>query len=138
MRYEDRARWLEFSVSSRIKNITQWINTLQWHNTKKWSFISRISSVKVTKFPVYCGFGHIYWRNTKWKTSFFVQCGVYEKSIPLTLEENCLKVYQNWTYHIEINFKNRIILQSISDAISMLILMENQWPRKFLKRLTRN
>ena len=41
---------------------------------KKWSFPLRISSVNVTKPVVSCGFGHIYWRNTKWKTSFFVQC----------------------------------------------------------------
>ena len=38
---------------------------------KKWSFLLRISSVNVTKF--FCEFGHIYWRNSNWKTSFFVQ-----------------------------------------------------------------
>ena len=42
---------------------------------KKWSFPLRISSVNVTKFTGNCGFGHIYWRNPLWKTSFFVQCG---------------------------------------------------------------
>ena len=30
--------------------------------------------VLLTKCAVSCGFGHIYWRNTEWKTSFFVQC----------------------------------------------------------------
>ena len=35
---------------------------------KKWSFPLRISSV--TKSEVFCGFGHIYWRNFLWKTSF--------------------------------------------------------------------
>ena len=30
---------------------------------KKWSFPLRIFSVNVTKSPVLCGFGHIYWRN---------------------------------------------------------------------------
>ena len=44
-------------------------NTLQ----KKWSFPWRISSVNVTKSPGNCGFGHIYWRNRSWKTSFFSQ-----------------------------------------------------------------
>ena len=34
---------------------------------KKWSFPVRISSVL-------SGFGHIYWRNLWWKTSFFVDC----------------------------------------------------------------
>ena len=33
----------------------------------------RISSVKVTKFTVSFGFGHRYWRNFRWKTSFFVR-----------------------------------------------------------------
>ena len=33
----------------------------------------RISLVNVTKSLVSCGFGHIYWRNPQWKTSFFVQ-----------------------------------------------------------------
>ena len=29
---------------------------------------------KVTKSARKCGFGHIYWINPLWKTSFFVQC----------------------------------------------------------------
>ena len=41
---------------------------------KIWSFPLRISSVTVTKSAVSCRFGHIYWRNPSWKTSFFVQC----------------------------------------------------------------
>ena len=41
---------------------------------KKWSFLLRISSVNVTKSAGNCGFGHIYWRNPQWKTSFFMQC----------------------------------------------------------------
>ena len=31
---------------------------------KKWSFPLWISSVIVTKYAVYCGFGRIYWRNS--------------------------------------------------------------------------
>ena len=38
----------------------------------KWSFPLRIFSVNVTKSAVSCEFGHIYWRNPQWKTSFFV------------------------------------------------------------------
>ena len=30
---------------------------------KKWSFPLRTSAVNVTKSPVSCGFGHIFWRN---------------------------------------------------------------------------
>ena len=48
-----------------------------WHRQltslyKKWSFPLKIAPVIVTKSAVSCGFGHIYWRNPKWKTSFFV------------------------------------------------------------------
>ena len=31
----------------------------------------------MTKSARNCGFGHIYWRNPWWKTSFFAQCRVY-------------------------------------------------------------
>ena len=45
---------------------------------KKSSFALSISSVNVWYFfsipSVSCGFGHVYWRNPEWKTSFFVQC----------------------------------------------------------------
>ena len=47
----------------------------RWEYTlyKKWSFSLRICLVYVSKSAVSCGFGHINWRNPKWKTSFFVQ-----------------------------------------------------------------
>ena len=34
----------------------------------------KFSPVNVTKSAVSGGFGHIYWRNPYWKTSFFVHC----------------------------------------------------------------
>ena len=40
---------------------------------KKWSFPLRISPVNVSKSAGNWRFGHIYWRNPQWKTSFFVQ-----------------------------------------------------------------
>ena len=43
-----------------------WVLLWPWWKTpqqKKWSFSLRISSVNVVKIAVYCGFGHIYWRN---------------------------------------------------------------------------
>ena len=46
---------------------------------KKWSFPLRIFSLNVTKFALSCGFDHIYWRNPKWKTSFFVEWSLREK-----------------------------------------------------------
>ena len=41
---------------------------------QKKSFLSKISSVNVTKSTGNCGFGHIYLTNPYWKTLFFVQC----------------------------------------------------------------
>ena len=53
---------------------TQRQMTLQKNTAQKiWSFPLRISSVNLTKSSVSYGFGHIYRRNPKWKTSFFVQ-----------------------------------------------------------------
>ena len=40
---------------------------------KKSSFSLRIFSVNVTKSTASSGFGHIYWRNSYWKFTFFVQ-----------------------------------------------------------------
>ena len=49
---------------------------------KKWSFPLRNSPVNVTKSIGNCGFGHSYWRNTYWRTSFIAQC--LKSSITLT------------------------------------------------------
>ena len=57
---------------SRLATLEQKINSITLR--KKWSFPLSISSVNVTKSAGICGFGHIYWRNPSWKTSFFVQC----------------------------------------------------------------
>ena len=67
------ANIVDFSKTPILKNICK---RLLLHLTlhKKWSFLLRISSVNVTKSADFCGFGHIYWRNPQWKTSFFVQC----------------------------------------------------------------
>ena len=51
---------------------------------KKCSFPLRISPVNVTKSAGNCGFGHIYWRNFLWKTSFF-----------LSLARNMLKIMKH-------------------------------------------
>ena len=46
---------------------------------KKWSFPLRISSVNVSKSTVSCRFGHIYWRNPQWKTSFFCAVSCFRR-----------------------------------------------------------
>ena len=56
------------------------------HCTKKWNFPLRISSVNVTKSAGNSGFGHIYWINPIWKTSFF--CAAFEKVNGLTRTNN--------------------------------------------------
>ena len=52
-------RILKSNVYCVTQGVLLFIFTLQ----KKWSFPSRISSVNVAKSAVFCGFGHIYWRN---------------------------------------------------------------------------
>ena len=53
------------------KFLTIDFNKQIWH--KEGSFPLRISRINVTKTAVSCGFGHIYWRNPQWKTSFLLQ-----------------------------------------------------------------
>ena len=53
---------------------------------KKRSLPLNISSVNVTKSVGNCGFGHIYYRNPEWKTSFSVEC---------ILQKTFLKISQN-------------------------------------------
>ena len=48
-----------------------WVDCLTLH---KKGFTARISSKNVTKSAVPWRFGHIYWRNLRRKTPFFVQC----------------------------------------------------------------
>ena len=49
------------------------------------SFSLRISSVNVTKSVVSCRFGHIYWRNPSWKTSFL--CSVNHHILIQSLQD---------------------------------------------------
>ena len=64
---------------------------------KKWSFQLRISSVNITKSAGNCGFGHIYWRNSQWKTSFL--CSVTTFSLKLFSRKNLIIViWQNSKY----------------------------------------
>ena len=52
--------------------VEYYVTDIHWLH-KKWRFPFRISSVNVTKFAAFYGFGHIDWRTPQWKTSFFVQ-----------------------------------------------------------------
>ena len=71
-------------------NSSWWItsNTVL-SSQKKWSCLLKTSSVNVTKSTDSCRFGHIYWRNFKWKTSFFLQCIIrypqFERSSGISL-----------------------------------------------------
>ena len=53
--------------------VLQWLLPQKNNTAQKMKFPLRISHVNVTKFAANCGFGHIYWRDPWWKTSFFVQ-----------------------------------------------------------------
>ena len=78
-------QWNSFSGSYKPKRVWFWLVYKTTENNcrsrlfteimktllEKWSFLLRICSANVTKSTVCCGFGHIYWRNPWWKTSFF-------------------------------------------------------------------
>ena len=63
-----------------LKCVT-WRSLLQSYTAQKMKYSVRISLVNVTKFAVSCRFGHIYWRNPEWKTSFRVQCYGHVRNI---------------------------------------------------------
>ena len=72
---------------------------------KKRSFPLRISSVNVTKFAVSCGFGHIYWRNPEWKTSFFCAVWFYKTT------KRLLQFVRKVLYFTNSNYLNVRLLQ---------------------------
>ena len=78
---------------------------------KKWSFPLRISSANTTKSAGNCGFGHIYWRNPSWTTSFFVpqsdrEMGPCYISIRLF---NYSFTYLNWSSHTEVFLRKGVL-----------------------------
>ena len=109
-RWERQAKWnmqrpLELTVKFRDRH-------LPLH--KKWSFPLRISFVNVTKFAWNCGFGHIYWTNPLWKTSFFVQCTTLwwqEKSLVFVWQ-----LYLEKTRYLQSDFVvQQIIMRTSTD-----------------------
>ena len=41
----------------------------------------------------HCGFGHIYWRNPWWKTSFFVDCYIWKVMVLLTVVNTTVQLH---------------------------------------------
>ena len=64
------------------------------HN--KWRSPLKISSVNVIKFAVFWGFGHIYFRNPKWKTSFSVRC------ISLNTWRHCIQILTSVVLYVRL------------------------------------
>ena len=56
---------------------------------KRWSFPLRVFSVNVTKSTVFCGFGHIYWRNLDEKNHFLCSDLTCGKKKSLFVSEGC-------------------------------------------------
>ena len=78
---------------------------------KKLSFQLRISSVHVNQI---CGFGHIYWRNPSWKTSFFVQCNIFlkwDKHILAVITNDYKTVF--WWGNLEFPFLSRVKFNNV-------------------------
>ena len=68
---------------------------LPWNSLhKKWSFPLRISSGNVTKSAVSSGFGHIYYRNPYWKTSFL--CSDWSSKSWTKYLEQSKEMQENW------------------------------------------
>ena len=59
-----------FIIKKIISPCRFWTSLFSKHWTKKGSFPLRIYSLNVAKSAESCGFGHIYWINLYWKTSF--------------------------------------------------------------------
>ena len=75
-RFDHVFSFLSFCISIKVFcfSLTQKNEAYQDYPLhKKRKFPLRISSVNVIKSAVSCRFGHIYWRNPSWKTSFYVQ-----------------------------------------------------------------
>ena len=68
---------------------------------KTGSFPLGISSVNVAQSI--CGFGHIFWRNPKWKTSFLVQCKLADEILFLKIYKGFEKNRKNT--HTAVNKK---------------------------------
>ena len=56
------------------------------------------TAVNVTKSAVSCGFGHIYWGNPWWKTSFFVHWHVWNCSqlVPNSVDPDTAAATNRW------------------------------------------
>ena len=68
----------------KLRKLFHWILALH----KKWSFPLRISSVNVNESAVNCEFGHIYWRNPSWKTSFLCSVNCFKRQNLLTKSQS--------------------------------------------------
>ena len=74
-------RMYQYTVS--IADSGYEISSVLWSTStaQKWSFPWRISSISVSKSVGNSRFGHIYWKNPSWKTSFFVQWRLFFKTL---------------------------------------------------------
>ena len=95
---------------------------------KKWSFQLRISSINVTKSVVSCGFGHIYWRTLKWKTSFF--CAVLKEEnyiryryVCITPQQIQLKIFK-WNGFFAIRNHFQIDIWRRSDKLTLFTKLD--------------
>ena len=61
----------------------------------------------MTKSPVSCRFGHIYWGNPEWKTAFFVQCQKLPgRHLNVICMLNSRRVSRGKSVSLEITYRN--------------------------------
>ena len=87
---------------------------------QKWSFPLGISSVNVTKSADSSRFGHIYWRNAQWKTSFFVQCTL---STPFPISRHCYGTTKSFLWNVLNSWLASIITALISFHLIFFLVL---------------
>ena len=96
---------------------------------KKWSYRLWISSVNVNKPAGNCGFGHIYWRNPWWKTSFFVWITICSQTC------SCSRIPRKIYFKIwSLNYHGSTNLQSI--VLHLALLTEDYLVLLFVRLVT--
>ena len=110
--------------------------TVNFSLHKKWNFLLRTSSVNVTKSAGNCGFGYIYWRNPKWKASFFVQCLTYFFNFSSTCYIWTKNMLRTCMCYFGDTF--RIVMQMGVVVLSLFSQARNFLVKLFKKRSTKN
>ena len=101
----------------------------RWFTAEKMKFSTKDFFSKCDQSAVSCGFGHIYWRNPEWKTSFFVQWLIYQHSYEILI------FWKNdwWVCASHISKNRRITSFTIKQNPFIYGIMKHIFCSKFLR-----